>query len=56
MHTSFSFLWIPLNELTIFATMDMTAAISTELFKVTLLIICINFSDTSAAFWEVIFT
>ena len=56
MHTSFSFLWAPFNELTIFATVDVTAATSIVLLKATVLIICGKFFDTSATFWKVIFT
>lgn len=54
--TSFSDLWVPFNELIIFVTIDVTATISTVLFKVILLTICVKFSDTSATFSEVIFS
>ena len=56
MFTSFSVLCVPFNELISFVTTDVTATISTVLFKVTLLTICLKFSDTSLTFSEVIFS
>ena len=56
MFTSFSVLWVPFNELIIFVTTDVIAIMSTVLFKVTLLTICVKFSDTSTTFSEVMFS